>query len=129
MSRLGVYMSVYLSQPLYDHLEAVAGRSGEKVPTVIRDCLLEACPEDVREAARKLHAKKRPDKMTSKPQPDPPPPKPTFEQLVEKHRDRVIEFSARAYLPSQIASVTKLPNDVIQHILNTPSLPKKGTPK
>lgn len=59
-----------------------------------------------------------------------PPPEPDVEaddaRLVEEHRDRVRDLEARGFLPSAIASVTKLPLRVVTAILNTKAPPKRG---
>lgn len=47
-------------------------------------------------------------------------------RLVEEHRDRVRDLEARGFLPSAIASVTKLPLRVVTAILNTKAPPKRG---
>jgi hypothetical protein len=60
-----------------------------------------------------------------KPQPDPPKPKPSFDELVELNRDRVLELDARGYLPTGIAAVLHIPYAVVETILNIPAPPKK----
>lgn len=58
------------------------------------------------------------------------PPEPNLEaedaRLIEEHRDRVRDLEARGFLPSAIASVTKLPLRVVTAILDTKAPPKRG---
>lgn len=58
------------------------------------------------------------------------PPEPDLEaedaRLVEAHRDRVRDLDARGFLPSAIASVTKLPLRIVDQILNSKAPPKRG---
>ena len=59
----------------------------------------------------------------------PPPGPPLSEQeeaLVEANRERVLELESRTYLPSQIASITRLPRKIIDKILSTKAPPKRG---
>lgn len=70
----------------------------------------------------------RKNKMVHGDDPVPPPP-PTFEELVEANRDRVRDLEARGFLPSYIASKTRLPYAVVDAILGTKAPPKKGKSK
>lgn len=50
---------------------------------------------------------------------------PTFEELVEANRERVLELESRGYTRDYIGSRTKLPWAVIEACLK-PAPPKKG---
>lgn len=133
---LGTYVSVYLSQPLFDHLESRAHQHNMGLPVWIREQLIELCPEDVQAAATALLKNGRKPKPAAgetdparpgRP-PDPPPPSQaaSFEELVERHRERVLELEARGFLENQIAGIAKVPFKVVQHILTSKAAPKKG---
>lgn len=66
----------------------------------------------------------------SKPVAPPAAARPSFDVLVDCHRDRVLDLEARGYLPNAICSIIRAPYKVVEHILSTKAAPKKtGAPK
>lgn len=132
--QLGDYVKVYLSQPIIDYLEEMLADTEKPVATWIRERVFEVLPPDVRKQADALLKNKNPGLSRTerispgRPPPSPPPPEPSFEDLVEANRDRVLDLEARGYSASQIGSVTKLQFKLIEHILSTKAPPKKGRP-
>lgn len=122
--QVGTYVSVYLSAPLYTALEERCAAENVSMLTWIRQRVLEACPIEEQpepKPVRKSRAKDR----TPKPPPPPPPPAPTEDDLVEKHRQRVLDLEARGYLPTAICAQTHLPYRLVDKILTTKAPPKR----
>lgn len=66
----------------------------------------------------------------SKPVAPPALAQPSFDDLVDRHRDRTLDLEARGYLPNAICSIIRAPYKVVEHILSTKAAPKKkGAPK
>jgi len=131
--KAGTYLTIYLSVPLYDHLEEEARKEGLGMPGWIRERLIELCPPAIQVEARKVLRNipkgKTGNKDNSKPEPPPPPPRLTLEELVEKHREQVLELDAKGYLPTSIGGVLRIPYRAVSEILYRKAAPKKGPPK
>lgn len=89
----------------------------------------EPVAEALAETSQPLQDKPKPRRrayvMRKGPKPDPKPVPPTEAELIERHRDRVLELEARGYLPNQIAATTRLPYAVVHSILTTKAAPKR----
>ena len=139
----GTYVPIYLSAALYDFIAERARESGISMPGWIRGQLVELCPPDVREHAKRANTMptepkpprpseavhQRPKKTIARPEAEAPPAKPNFDELIEKHRDRVRDLEAKAYSENAISAVLRIPYRVVQEILNTKAPPKKGGQK
>lgn len=132
--KAGVYLSIYLSVPLLEHIEREARLEDQGIPGWIRDRIIDLCPPHIQAAARAA-IQPRPkgrkgDKENSKPAPPPPPPpKLSLEELVEKHREKILELDAKGYLPNSIGAVLRVPYRVVSEVLYRRVPPKKGMPK
>lgn len=114
--QLGTYVSVYLSQPVYDFIAEQCEEAGASIPVWIRERVIEACPPEIRAQVQALSRKPPtmpPETIDS-----------TTASLVEKHRDRVLELESRGYLPTSICAVTHLPLRVVNQILASKATPR-----
>ncbi len=151
MTGSGKNVGLYLSGEVYGYIADDARARGIPVTTWVRDVVLAACPADVRpeQAAAKRRTKRRRPAPKARQQATKPAreaatrkesqDKPartgagkqepvSFEALVERHRDRVLDLEARGHLPNAICSITRLEYRVVQHILTTRKKPAKGRP-
>jgi hypothetical protein len=151
MTKSGKNIGLYLSEEIYGYIARDARARGIPVTTWVRNVVLAACPPDARAelAEVQLPAKRRrPAPKAKKPaakldgQAEPKKKTPdtpvrpgavkqepvSFAELVERHRDRVLDLDARGHLPNAICSITRLEYRVVQHILTTRKKPTKGEP-
>lgn len=151
MTRSGKNIGLYLPGEVYGYIADDARVRGIPVTTWVRDAVLAACPADVRpeQAGAKLPAKRRRPaqkarqqakkparKAAPQKQPRDKPALPgdgkqepvSFDALVERNRDRVLDLDARGHLPNAICSITRLEYRVVRHILTTRKKPAKGRP-
>lgn len=130
--KAGVYLSIYLSVPLLEHIEREAKLEDQGIPGWIRDRIIDLCPPHIQQQARAaLQARPRGMRGTESkpPPPPPPPPKLSLEELVEKHREKILELDAKGYLPNSIGAVLRVPYRVVSEVLYRSVPPKKGSPK
>lgn len=132
----GITVAFYLPLEAAMWLQDKARASGMTVHAYAREEIVKTMPERVRpksalsikiaKAARKAEAEA---KKAAKPvKPAKPPgnePKPSIEELAEKHRESVLELNSRAYLPSQIAASLRIPYAAVEIALTTKAKPKK----
>lgn len=119
--QLGTYVSVYLSQPVYDFVAEQCAEAGASLPVWIRERVIEACPPEIRAQSETLAKKVTPMPTESV--------DPETEALIEKHRERVRDLEARGFLPTAICAVTHLPYKVVKQILTTKAPPKRSAKK
>lgn len=149
----GEYISLYLVQPIYVYVEQQARREGIGIATWVRNVLLDACPEEIRIAAREFGRGRRPPaqpaalaasaapQASRRPTEPPQPPSMTrqqraeakardakqaaFDGLVERSRRDVLALAAKGYRDNAIAAIAHLPYRVVQHITATEAATQK----
>lgn len=124
----GLYVQIFVPEPLYDHLADVAERKSVGVATLVREIVIGSAPPSVQRDTRPLlkHAA---------------PPAPadfdndivltggrpkavlryekralTHEQLVDRHRAEVLRLAARPWTDNTIATYLRIPYKVVQEI-------------
>lgn len=131
--QIGHSINIYLSLPLGAWVEQQALAAQQTVPGWVRDRLLELAPPDIHAAARAQlrgneHKPFREAVKPGRPAKEKPVTRDTeaeFLEMVEAHRDRVLDLDAKAYTENQIAGIAKVPFKVVQHILTTKAQPKR----
>lgn len=149
----GEYVSVYLAQPIYLHIEREARREGIGIATWIRNTILNSCPEEIRISAGEFGRGRRPPaqpaalaanaapQASRRPTEPPQPPSMTrqqraeakardakqaaFDGLVERSRKDVLALAAKGYRDNAIAAIAHLPYRVVQHITATEAATQK----
>lgn len=135
----GITVAFYLPLEAAMWLQDKARASGMTVHAYAREEIVKTMPERVRpksalsikiaKEARKAEAETKKAAKPVKPaKPVNPPgnePKPSIEELAEKHRESVLELNSRAYLPSQIAASLRIPYAAVEIALTTKAKPKK----
>jgi len=127
----GTYLTIYLAGPLLGHIEEQAELEGMGLPGWIRERLIDICPPYVQAATRRATRPQKDRTMSSekKPKKEDPPAAPTFDELVEKNRQKVLDLDAKGYSSSAIGGVLRIPYRVVAECLYTKVKPKKGDPK
>jgi hypothetical protein len=143
MTKNGKNIGLYLSKALYRYIAQDASVRGIPVTTWVRDVVVAACPPDVRQepgvASETTNVQSRAGKASGRHAARPAEPrKPaqtksprtaiqqgdqSFDEMVVRHRDRVLELEARGYLSNAICAITHLPYQVVRHILTTRARP------
>lgn len=138
----GKNIGLYLSGEIYGHIARDARTRGIPVTTWVRNAVIAACPPElrgeqagakpkVRQPAKKLARRAAPRKaQRDKPvRPGGGKQEPvSFDALVTRHRDRVLDLEARGHLPNAICAITRLEYRVVAAILATRPLHKEMRP-
>lgn len=137
----GKYVSIYLPAAVYEHISRDAARQRIGVATWIRNAALDLCPEEIRNLAGEIRAR-RPshaaqgevaEAKAPEQAPTAPPAKrrakdqeaAAFDALVERSRAQVLTLAARGYRDNAISAIAPLPYRVVQHILTTEAATQK----
>lgn len=121
-SKSGEYLSIYLPAAVYEHTSRDAARQRIGVATWIRNAALDLCPEEIRNLACEIRARRRSHaakgevlaKRRSKDQEVA-----AFDALVDGSCAQVLALATRGYRDNAISAIARLPYRVVQHVLTT----------
>ena len=126
----GEYVSIYLPAAVYEHISRDAARQRIGVATWIRNGAIDLCPEEIRNLAGKIRARRpahaEPSDITEARAPDQQDSKDAaFGDLVARSRPQVLALAAKGYRENAISAIARLPYRVVQHIMATEAATQK----